>query len=152
MSLFLVRALGVLALSGLLCAVALAAPRGVPAGTFNGCPHAVEPLPSPLASYAPAVRGVVLAYVRTSFARTASTPAKVAGARTTGVFLTRKWIPSGWIKSECGASVWRWSVGVGVYFPALDKPHNPVGRCSDCARITFLLARTRSVWTVWGDY
>jgi len=66
--------------------------------------------------------------------------------------LTRKWISSGWVKSECGASVWRWSVGVGVYFPASDKPHNPVGRCGDCARITFLVARTRSVWTVWGDY
>jgi hypothetical protein len=148
----MVRAMVVLALSGLLCAVALAGQRGAPAGTFNGCPHAVESLPSSLASYAPAVRGVVLAYVRTSFARTASTPARVIGARTTGVFLTRKWLPSGWIKSECGASVWRWSVGVGVYFPALDKPHNPVGRCGDCARITFLVARTRSVWTVWGDY
>jgi hypothetical protein len=68
------------------------------------------------------------------------------------ITLVRHWLPSGWIKRECGPTVWRNSVAVDVYFPRLDKPHNPVGHCNACAHVTFLAALTRGGWTVWGDY
>jgi len=134
------------------CAAALAAPRGVPAGTFTGCPHDVRPLPGPLPAYAPIVAKVVLAFVHTSFAHMSRTPKRLGGARTTAIFLVRRWLPSGWIKSECGLAVWRRSVAVLVYFPAIDLPHNPVGRCNDCDHIAFIASRTLGRWTVWGDY
>lgn len=64
----------------------------------------------------------------------------------------RSWLPSGWIKSECGATVWERSLAVAVYLPALDLPHNPVGRCGDCDHLTFIASRVRDGWTVWGVY
>jgi hypothetical protein len=134
-------------------ATTLTARAGVPSGTFSGCPHNVRPLPArPLSSYAPAVRKAVQQFVRTSFVHISRTPAKLVGARTTTAFLVTNWLPSGWIKSECGSRVWQRSVGVGVYFPAMDPAHNPVGHCNDCARIIFLTSRTLGGWTVWGDY
>jgi hypothetical protein len=122
-------------------------------GTFSGCPRDVRSLPArPLTSYAPMVRRVVLRFVRTSFARISRTSAaQLVGARTTTVFFVRDWLPTGWIKSECGIQVWRRSVGVGIYFPAMDKRHNPAGHCADCAHIRFLVSLTRGGWTVWGD-
>ena len=85
-------------------------------------------------------------------ARTEHSRLKVAGARTTRVLLVRHWLPSGWIQSECGLAVWQRSLAVGVYFPAMDPPHNPVGHCNDCASITFLLSKQARGWTVWGNY
>lgn len=146
-------AVAVVALTGAASGAALAMSSGVPWGTFDGCPRDVRPLPArPLATYAPTVRNLVLQFVRTSFTHIARTPVKVAGARTTHVFLVRNWLPSGWIKRECGTTVWQRSVGVVVYFPALDPPHNPVGHCNDCAVTTFFANRTRLGWAVWGDY
>jgi hypothetical protein len=91
--------------------------------------------------------------VRTSFLKFTQTPlTQLVGARVRLVILVRDWGPSGWIKSECGRKVWRNSVAVDVYFPRLDKPHNPVGHCNACAHLTFLAARTPGGWSVWGRY
>jgi hypothetical protein len=95
----------------------------------------------------------VLQFVRTSFSKVAQTPpSNLVGARVRFVIRVRNWLPSGWIKSECGLRVWRDSVAVDVYFPRLDPPHNPVGHCNACAHVTFLAARTSGGWTVWGRY
>jgi len=134
------------------CTVAAAAPRAVPAGTFNGCPHGVLPLPSPLASYAPTVRKVVLRFVATTLAHKSNKPKEFVGARTLQVALVSRWFPSGWIRDECGKTVWERSVEAGVYFPAMDLPHNPIGHCNDCAHITLIASRTANGWTVWGIY
>jgi hypothetical protein len=135
------------------CGFVVAAPAEPPPGTFDGCPRGSLALPSPAASYAPAARGAVMRFVRGTFARTISRkPEKLIGARAGAVVLVRDWLPSGWIESECGKAVWERSLAVGVYFPALDLPHNPVGRCADCDHITFLASRTAAGWTVWGDY
>ena len=131
---------------------AQAASLGVPAGTFSGCPHDARPLPGPLASYVSAVRRDVLAFVHTSFTHIARTPRKLIGARITSVFLVRHWLPSGWIKSECGLKIWQRSVGADVYFSKMDLPHNPIVHCSACDRIIFLASLTRGGWTIWGDY
>ena len=141
---------------GLVVAVASArakASGGQPAGTFSGCPHDTQPLPGPLRSVERPARMAVLQFVRTSFRKFAETrPNELAGARVRFMIFVRDWLPSGWIKSECGVAVWRNSVAVDVYFPRLDKPHNPVGHCNACAHLTFLAALTRGGWTVWGRY
>ncbi|HJX53437.1 MAG TPA: hypothetical protein VJ801_11790, partial [Polyangia bacterium] len=61
------------------------------------------------------------------------------------------WLPSGWIKTECGNGVWQRSVGVSVRFPAMEYP-NPKGPCNDCAHVTLLLGKTRHGWVTWGNY
>jgi hypothetical protein len=95
----------------------------------------------------------VLQFVRTSLPNIGNQSAdQLVGARIRQMILVRHWLPSGWIKQECGVTVWHNSVAVDVYFPRLDKPHNPVGHCNDCAHLTFLTARIRGGWTVWGDY
>jgi hypothetical protein len=151
--------------SSLICALAVslaltaadvtpaAAGDAVQPGTFSGCPRDVRLLPTgPLTSYAPTVRGVVIRFVGRSFARISHKPAaELAGARTTALFFVKDWLPTGWIKRECGVQVWRRSVGVVVYFPALDKRHNPAGHCADCAHIRFFVSLTRGGWSVWGD-
>ena len=140
------------ALASTASGVAAAAPQTVPAGTFSGCPHSVLPLPGPLATYAPAVRTTVLRFVATAFAHRSKNPKQLVGARASGVTFVRDWLPSGWIKDECGKTVWQRSVAVGVYFPAMDLLHNPVGRCNDCDHITFITARSPTGWMVWGEY
>jgi hypothetical protein len=137
------------------CAVALAASASaaVPIGTFAGCPRSPQPLPPRLASYEPQVRAAVLAFVRTDFLKYAqSSAAQLADARVRSVILVRRWLPSGWIRTECGVAAWRRSVAVDVYFPHLDRPHNPVGHCNACAHLTFIAARTARGWSVWGRY
>jgi hypothetical protein len=44
------------------------------------------------------------------------------------------------------------AVAVAVYFPRLDKPHDPIGHCNACAVLTFIAARTTGDWTVWARY
>jgi hypothetical protein len=134
------------------CGWASPADAGGPAGTFRGCPSSVLPLPGSAAAYAPVVRNVVLGFVHTGFAQMSRTPKKLVGASTGRVLLVRNWLPSGWIKTECGQIVWQNSIAVGVYFPAMDLPHNPIGHCNACDRITFLASETTRGWTVWGDY
>jgi hypothetical protein len=124
----------------------------IPAGTFAGCPHGIIPLGGASATYELVAPRVVLRFVRTAVAARSKTPSKLIGARATSTFLVRDWLPSGWIRSECGETVWRDSVGVTVYFPAMDLPHNPVGHCNACDHIIYLIARTAHSWTVWGNY
>lgn len=119
---------------------------------LHGCPPGVLPLTRPLASYARPVRSAVLHFVATTFARSAKNPKQFVGARTTGVELVRNWLPSGWIRDECGRTVWERSIAVFVYFPAMDLPHNPIGHCNDCDHTTFIASRTATGWTVWGVY
>jgi hypothetical protein len=140
----------VLAGSAVLCAaLSLLASEpvaaGKPSGTFAGCPHATLPLPNAASAYAGAARAIVLRFVRTHPLRM-----QTAGARADGVLLVRHWLPSGWVRSECGLRVWQRSLVVGVYYPAMDPPHNPIGHCNACARISFLLSRTPGGWLVWG--
>jgi len=124
-----------------------------PAGTFSGCPHGTRPLPDPIVTFEQPLRRAVLQFVRTSLWKVSNTPAReLIGARVTSFILVRNWLPSGWIKSECGLVVWRRSVAVDVYFPRLDKPHNPVGHCNACAHLTLLAAFTTGGWSVWGRY
>jgi hypothetical protein len=146
---------------GLLLLISIAASSGraqliagsPPVGTFSGCPRDTRPLPGPVSSLERPLRIAVLQFVRTSFPKVAQTPpSKLVGARVRSVILVRNWLPSGWIKSECGLRVWRNSAAVDVYFPRLDPPHNPVGHCNACAHLTFLAARTTGGWTVWGRY
>jgi hypothetical protein len=134
------------------CANATAAPQRVPSGTFDGCPRHILAIPGSAASYAPTVRTVVLRFVSTTFARRSKTPKQLINARATGVQLVRDWLPSGWIKRECGRVVWQRSLAVFVYFPAMDLPHNPIGHCNDCDHIAFMTSRTPTGWTVWGVY
>jgi hypothetical protein len=142
-----------LALAAVSATAAAAFNRGVPVGTFHGCPRDPRPLPPHLPSYELGVRTAVLRFVRTGFLPFAQTPrSQLVGARVLKVLLVREWLPSGWIKQECGLTVWRRSVAVAVYFPRLDKPHNPIGHCNACAVLTFIAARTTGDWTVWARY
>ena len=139
-----------------LASSAAASASGTPAGTFNGCPRGAQPLPGAASRYAPAVRETVVRFLAGPYLRMARSHSgwstKVEGARVLGVTLVRHWLPSGWIRSECGRSVWSRSIAAHVYFPALDLPHNPVGRCGDCDHVTYLLSRTADGWVVWGNY
>lgn len=126
---------------------------GVPVGMFKGCPRHVHPLPGELAQYKQTVELGALQFVRTGFLKYAQTPAtNLVGARVRRVLPVQAWGPSGWIRDECGLLIWKRSVSVLVYFPRLDKPHNPIGHCNACAQLTFLLARTDRGWAVWGRY
>jgi hypothetical protein len=136
-------------------AAALSSPQSVPPGTFTGCPRGTLPLPGSPSAYETPARKVVLSFVHTTYAQRSRTHRfglKDAGARADRVTLVRHWLPGGWVKSECGATVWARSFAVHIYFPAMDPPHNPVGHCNACARITFLISRTRRGWLVWGNY
>lgn len=125
------------------------ATTATPAGTFGGCPRGTLPLTGTLASYAPEARTRVLSFVRT---RASRLKLKVDGARANRVLRVSAWLPSGWIKSECGLLLWKRSLAVSVFFPAMDSAHNPVGRCADCASITYLIAKLPRGWVVWGNY
>ena len=112
-------------------------------------------MPLPAGAYSPTARTVVLRFLDTTYrqmARTNHWPVKLAGARPTHVLLVRRWLPSGWIKNECGVAVWQRSIAVNVYFPAMDPTHNPIRHCGDCAHIIFLASKTTHGWTVWGNY
>lgn len=139
--------------TGALVVVAAGVSARSPPGTFSGCPRDTRPLPRRLAGSERAVRIAVEQFVRTSLWKVTTTPAsELVGARVGDVVRVSDWLPSGWVRSECGRAVWRNSVAVGVYFPRLDKPHNPIGHCNACDRVTLLAARTTGGWTVWGAY
>ena len=122
---------------------ALVAAVAVAPGTFHGCPRGVLPIPTP---YLAAVDRAVLRFVRVKHAGDG------VGAYGVDTRLVRRWLPSGWIKDECGRVVWERSVAVTIFFPKLDLGHNPVGRCNACAHLTYIAARTERGWTVWGNY
>jgi hypothetical protein len=124
-------------------ALAATAHAGNPPGTFAGCPAGLRPVP---ANYAPAARRVAL-----RFALAHPRGMRLRGAHATQAIRVTHWLPSGWIKSECGLAVWRRSVAVNVVFPAMEYP-NPKGPCNDCAHLVYLLGDTAHGWKVWGDY
>lgn len=134
-----------------LSAVALAATHGKPVGTFNGCPAGLQPLPS---KYKTASRHAAIVFLTTTYAtwnKERHWGMMLKGAQVGEPFLVRHWLPSGWIKTECGNEVWRRSVGVSVRFPAMEYP-NPKGPCNACAHVTLLLGETRHGWMTWGNY
>lgn len=107
-------------------------------------------------TYAPAVNKAVKRFLSGPYLQMARShpgwSTKVKGAEVETVAFVPNWLPGGWIKSECGTLVWSRSVAAGVYFPELDLPHNPVGRCNDCDHVTYLLSKTADGWVVWGNY
>ena len=136
--------------AALLLAGGAAATAAVPAGTFHGCPHGVRPLAGGVRAGGRRVRRS-----RTSTtSRHASTgrPAGTSAPASWTCALVRHWFPSGWVKEECGRTVWLRSALVSVYFPVLDKPHNPVGHCNACSHLAYLVSLTARGWTVWGSY
>ena len=135
------------AVSAFVVASAIAA---VPAGTFAGCPRG---LLSPPPSYRAQARRVTTRFLHTTYARwnvIHHWRTRLAGAQVGTPSLVRHWLPSGWVREECGKTVWLRSVVVGVGLPAMEYP-NPIGPCADCAHVTFLLGETRHGWTVWGN-
>ena len=127
------------------CASALAATDGKPVGTFYGCPVGLLPLST---TYKPAVRRAAIVFLTTTYAKWNKErhwSMRLAGARVGIPFPVRHWLPSGWIKTECGNQVWQRSMGVGVRFPAMEYP-NPKGPCNDCAHVTLLLGKTHHGW------
>jgi hypothetical protein len=132
-------------------AAALAATHAKPIGTFDGCPVGLQPLST---AYKPAARHAAIVFLNTTYAKWNKERhwgMSLAGAQVGDPFAVRRWLPSGWIKAECGNQVWRRSVGVGVRFPAMEYP-NPRGPCNDCAHVTLLLGETRRGWVTWGNY
>lgn len=149
---------GVVALTllsaAMLATTANAAPPTSPFGTFHGCPSRLVPLPAPAARYAAAARGSAIRFLYTSYAamnRSHRWGLKLAGAKTTSVLPTRRWLASGWIKQECGLRVWQRSVAVTIRLPAMEYP-NPKGPCNSCAGLTLLLGKTARGWSVWGQF
>jgi hypothetical protein len=137
------------ALSGLALGRPSFVAAATPVGTFAGCPLGVEPLLGTVASYASAARSTALSFVHSHASRL---KLKDAGARANRVLRVTGWLPSGWIKTECGSIVWERSLAVGVFFPAMNPAHNPVGPCASCASVTYLISKLRRGWVVWGNY
>ena len=124
---------------------------GKPVGTFNGCPRSLQTLP---ALWRPQARAEARKFLTTTYAtwnRERHWGLRLAGAEEGPPFLVRHWLPSGWIKTECGQTVWARSVGVTFVFPAMEYP-NPKGPCNDCAHVTLLLGKTPTGWLTWGNY
>jgi hypothetical protein len=144
-----------MALAVSVAAVSAAASAGKrPAGTFYGCPSGLLTVPAG-ESWRPAARRAGLHFLRTTYARwNRQHPrrrVRLRGATAGRPLLARRWLPSGWIKSECGASTRQRSVVVPIGLPAMEYP-NPRGPCNDCAHVVLLLGLTRHGWTAWGQY
>lgn len=143
--------LAVLAIALVGCGAALAAGGGKPVGTFAGCPRGLQPL---AANWQPTARRAALTFLNTTYAtwsRQRHWGLRLAGAKENTPFLVRHWLPSGWIKSECGLVVWKRSVGVTFEFPAMEYP-NPRGPCNACAHVTLLFGDTKHGWIAWGNH
>ena len=133
------------------CSVALGATGGKPVGTFDGCPTALQPVPT---AYKTTARHAATIFLTTTYAkwdRERHWAIRLAGAQVGQPFLVQHWLPSGWIKSECGTNVWQRSVGVHVTFPAMEYP-NPKGPCNACSHVTLILGKSQYGWTTWGNY
>ena len=146
-----VFSLAIVVVAAMACSVALGATGGKPVGTFDGCPSALQPVPT---AYKTTARHAATIFLTTTYAkwdRERRWGIRLAGAEVGQPFLVRHWLPSGWIKSECGTNVWQRSVGVHVTFPAMEYP-NPKGPCNDCSHVTLLLGKTHHGWATWGNY
>ena len=124
---------------------------GKPVGTFHGCPHGLQALPLSWRHEAATEAMTFLTTTYGAWNRQRHWGLRMAGAQAGAPFLVRRWLPSGWIKRECGQTVWARSVGVTFIFPAMEYP-NPKGPCNACAHVTLLLGKTRSAWVTWGNY
>ena len=124
-----------------------------PVGTFHGCPRGLVRLSSN-SSWRPEARRAALHFFRTTYARWNREHhwrLRLRGATAGRPLLASRWLPSGWIKTECGSTTRERSVVVPIGLPAMRYP-NPVGPCNDCASVTLLLGLTRHGWTAWGQY
>jgi hypothetical protein len=133
---------------------ATASPTGRPAGTFHGCPSGLTALPTSAAVWRSEARRAGLHFLRTTYARWNRQHhwgLRLRGATAGTPLLAGRWLPSGWIKSECGVTTRQRSVVVPIGLPAMEHP-NPIGPCADCAHVTLLLGLTRSGWIAWGEY
>jgi hypothetical protein len=135
--------LGIAAVVLSAAALSATAHAGTPAGTFAGCPAGLRPVP---ANYLAATPPVAV-----RFAKAHAQGTRTRGAHATLVLRVPHWFPSGWIKTECGLTVWQRSVAVNVEFPAMEYP-NPKGPCDACAHLVYLLGYTAHGWKVWGNY
>jgi hypothetical protein len=139
----------VLVLGAAVCAAT--AHAGTPPGTFAGCPTGLQSPPPNYAATARHAAGLFLTTTYTQWNRQHHWGIKLEGAQVGAPVRTQKWLPSGWIKSECGVAAWQRSVAVPIRFPAMEYP-NPKGPCDACAHTTFLLGDTAHGWKVWGSY
>jgi hypothetical protein len=130
---------------------AAGAAGGKSVGTFNGCPRGLKALPVTWRVQARAEAREFLTTTYAAWNRERHWGLRLAGAQEGAPFLVRHWLPSGWIKSECGQTVWARSVGVTFVFPAMEYP-NPKGPCNACAHVTLLLGKTPTRWVTWGNY
>jgi len=133
------------------CAAALAATPQNPVGPFSGCPGGLQPLST---TYKAAARHEAIVFLATTYAKWNTQRRwgmRLAGTQVGEPFLVLRWLPSGWIKTECGNDVWRRSVAVRIRFPAMEYP-NPKGPCNACAQLTLLLGKTHQGWVTWGNY
>jgi hypothetical protein len=124
---------------------------GKPSGTFDGCPTGLR---VPGSGWSTAARQEAAVFLGTTYARwnrQRHRKIRLAGAQVGKPLLVRHWLPSRWVKTECGLTVWRLSVVVPVVFPAMEYP-NPSGPCNACARTVWLLGKTDHGWLVWGNY
>ena len=124
---------------------------GKPVGTFSGCPRGLQALPLTWRHEAATGAMTFLTTTYATWNRERHWGLRMAGAQEGAPFLVRRWLPSGWIKSECGQTVWARSVGVTFVFPAMEYPY-PKGPCNACAHVTLLLGKTRNAWVTWGNY
>lgn len=127
---------------------------GRPAGTFHGCPSGLVALPTNAARWRTEARQAAQHFLRTTYARWDRQHhwrLRLRGATAGRPFLASRWLPSGWIKTECGSTTRERSVVVPIGLPAMRYP-NPVGPCADCASLRLLLGLTRHGWTAWGQY
>jgi hypothetical protein len=124
-----------------------------PTGTFHGCPSGLVALPTPTV-WRPKTRRAALHFLLTTYARWNRQHhwrLRLHGATAEHPLLASRWLPSGWITSECGATTRKRSIAVPIRLPAMESA-NPRGPCNACARLTLLLGLTRHGWVTWGQY
>lgn len=127
---------------------------GRPAGTFHGCPDGLVALPASASLWRAQARQAGLHFLRTTYARwdrQRHWRLRLRGATAGRPFLASRWLPSGWIKTECGSTTRGRAVVLPIDLPAMRYP-NPVAPCGDCAGVRLLLGLTRHGWMAWGQY
>lgn len=138
--------------TGAACAApALGGRAAKPVGTFNGCPSGLLPVPAGFRTDARRAATLFLHTTYTRWNRVHHWGIRLGGAEVGLPVLVRDWLPSGWVKEECGTTAWLRSVVVPVGLPAMEYP-NPVGPCNACAHVAFLLGKTGRGWIAWGEY
>ena len=117
-----------------------------PPGTFDGCPHDLQPLPA-ARGWEPQATRATHTFLTTTFARwnrRRHWHIKLAGARLHKLLPVRRWIQGSWVTTECGPLVSSRSVMIDFDLPAMAP-------CESCARQILLLGRTERGWITWGQ-